>query len=76
MIKEQYCVICRVQKVKKGLKIDIGQQQTREKDSSSNTCRNKVKWRHEKGHWKALTSKKEKSIKIENKNERQIKIER
>jgi hypothetical protein len=69
-------VICRVQKVKKGSKIDIGQQQTREKNSSSDTCRNSMKWRHGKGHWKAPTSKKEKSIKIENKKERQIKIER
>jgi hypothetical protein len=65
-----------VQIVKKGSKIDIGQQQTREKNSSSDTCRKRVKWRHGKGHWNPPTSKKEKSIKIENKKERPFKIER
>jgi hypothetical protein len=57
------------------LKIDVGQQQAREKNSSSDTCRNRVKWRHGKGHRKPPTSKKEKSIKIENKKERPFKIE-
>jgi hypothetical protein len=60
-------VICRVQIVKKGSKIDISQQQTREKDSNSDKYRNRLKQRHGKGHWIAPTSKKEKSIKIEDK---------
>jgi hypothetical protein len=53
-----FCVICRVQIVKKGSKIDVGQQQIREKDSNSDKCRNRVKWRHGMGHWIAPTSKK------------------
>jgi hypothetical protein len=65
-------VICRVQIVKKGSKIDVGQQQTREKDSNSDKCRNSVKQRHGKGHWIAPTSKKEKAIKIEDKKEKPI----
>jgi hypothetical protein len=69
-------VICRVQIVKKGSKIDISQQQTREKDSKSDKYRNRLKPRHGKGHWIAPTSKKEKSIKIEDKKERPIKRRR
>jgi hypothetical protein len=48
----------RVQIVEKGPKIDIGQQQTREKDSKSDKCRNRVKRRYGQGHWIAPTSKK------------------